>query len=74
MKSCEVEVLKPTRYIEKTPDPICEDRLEAALIKYVDGFSLDDLKDWVSNDLWAYYSKSATDEETATFIQEVEEK
>ncbi len=53
---------------------ICEDRLEAALIKYVEGFSLDDLKEWVSNDLWGYYRKSATDEETATFIQEVEEK
>ena len=52
---------------------IDKDRLEAAVMKYVESFSLDDLRERVSDDLYQYYRKSATDEEITTFIPEVEE-
>jgi len=49
-----------------------EDRLEMAVIKYVDSLPLDTLVEWVTNDMWQYYRKSADNEEVLTFIQEME--
>jgi len=49
-----------------------EDRLEAAVMHYVDCLPLDSLIEWVTNDVWQYYRKSADEEEVKTFIQEME--
>ena len=51
---------------------IHEDRLEMAVIKYVNSLPLDTLVEWVTNDMWQYYRKSADNEEVLTFIQEME--
>ena len=47
-----------------------QDKLEAAVMNYVDGLPLDSLVEWVTNDVWQYYRKSADEEEVKTFIEE----
>ncbi len=48
-----------------------EDKLEAAVMNYVDGLPLDSLIEWVTNDVWQYYRKCADEEEVKTFIEEM---
>ena len=48
-----------------------QDKLEAAVMNYVDGLPLDSLVEWVTNDVWQYYRKSADEEEVKTFIEEM---
>ena len=50
-----------------------EDKLEAAVMNYVDSLPLDSLIEWVTNDVWQYYRKSADEEEVKTFIEEMED-
>ena len=49
-----------------------DDRLNSAVMNYVNGLPLDTLKEWVTNDLWQYYRKNADEEEVKTFIQEMD--
>ncbi len=52
--------------------PYLDDRLNSAVMNYVNGLPLDTLKELVTNDLWQYYRKNADEEEVKTFIQEME--
>lgn len=45
-----------------------EDKLEEAIINYIDGLPLDSLVEWVSNDLTQYYLKKANAVELKEFI------
>ena len=48
------------------------DKLEMAVDRYVDGLDLSDLIQIVTDDLWAYYSKSASSEEVQEFIDNMQ--
>jgi len=48
-----------------------EDKLEQAIMRYVDGLDIEGLVNYVTNDLWEYYTNSDTDSVFA-FIDEME--
>ena len=49
-----------------------EDKLEEAIMRFVDAMDIDNLLSYVSADLWEYYTESADEEEALIFIQEME--
>ena len=49
-----------------------EDKLEEAIMRFVDAMDIDNLVSYVSADLWEYYTESADEEEALIFIQEME--
>lgn len=49
-----------------------EDKLEQAIMRFVDAMDMDGLVSYVSADLWEYYRESADEEEALQFIDEME--
>ena len=49
-----------------------EDKLEEAISKWINSFTVDQLKAYVQDDLRHYYTNSADEEETLIFIQDME--
>jgi len=49
-----------------------EDKLEEAIMRFVDAMDMDGLVSYVSADLWEYYRESADEEEALQFIDEME--
>lgn len=49
-----------------------QDKLEEAIIRYVDAMDMDGLVSYVSADLWEYYTESADEEEVLRIIDEME--
>lgn len=49
-----------------------EDKLEQAIMRFVDAMDMDGLVSYVSADLWKYYRESADEEEALQFIDEME--
>ena len=49
-----------------------EDKLEEAITKWTDSLDIDQLVNYVQEDLWAYYTESADEEEALQFIAEME--
>ena len=49
-----------------------EDKLEEAIMRFVDAMDIDNLVSYVSADLWEYYTESADEEEALHFIDEME--
>lgn len=49
-----------------------QDKLEQAIMRYVDGLDMDGLVNYVTADLWEYYTDSADEEEALSFIDEME--
>ena len=45
-----------------------QDKLEEAIIRYVDAMDMDGLVSYVSADLWEYYTESADEEEVLQLI------
>ena len=45
-----------------------QDKLEQAVMNYVDGLPLDSLIEWVSNDLYQYYCKNPDSSELQEFL------
>ena len=45
-----------------------QDKLEEAIIRYVDAMDMDGLVSYVSADLWEYYTESADEEEVLQII------
>tara|TARA_R100000951_G_scaffold65640_1_gene55376 strand:- start:209 stop:388 length:180 start_codon:yes stop_codon:yes gene_type:complete len=49
-----------------------QDKLEQAIMRFVDAMDMDGLVSYVSTDLWEYYRESADEEEALQFIDEME--
>ena len=49
-----------------------QDKLEQAIMRFVDAMDMDGLVSYVSADLWEYYTESADEEEALQFIDEME--
>ena len=49
-----------------------EDKLEEAIMRFVDAMDIDNLVSYVSADLWEYYTESADEEEALQFIDDME--
>ena len=49
-----------------------QDKLEQAIMRYVDGLDMDGLVNYVTADLWEYYTDSADEEEAMSFIDEMQ--
>jgi len=49
-----------------------EDKLEEAITKWTNSLDIDQLINYVQEDLWAYYTESADEEEALEFITEME--
>ena len=49
-----------------------EDKLEEAIMRFVDAMDIDNLVSYVSADLWEYYTESADEEEALQFIDNME--
>ena len=49
-----------------------QDKLEQAIMRFVDAMDMDGLVSYVSADLWEYYRESADEEEALQFIDEME--
>ena len=49
-----------------------QEKLEQAIMRYVDGLDMDGLVNYVTADLWVYYTESADEEEAVSFIDEME--
>ena len=49
-----------------------QDKLEDAIIRYAKGLDMEALLNYVTDDLWDYYTNSADEEEALAFIQEME--
>ena len=49
-----------------------QDKLEQAIMRFVDAMDMDGLVSYVSADLWEYYRESADEEEALHFIDEME--
>jgi len=49
-----------------------EDKLEEAITKWTDSLDIDQLINYVQEDLWAYYTESADEEEALEFITKME--
>ncbi len=49
-----------------------QDKLEQAIMRFVDAMDMDGLVSYVSADLWGYYRESADEEEALQFIDEME--
>jgi len=56
----------------KGVDMDIEDKLKQAISKWTNSLDVDQLKDCVQKDLWAYYTESADEEEALEFITEME--
>jgi hypothetical protein len=50
-----------------------QDKLEQAIMRFVDAMDMDGLVSYVSADLWEYYRESADEEEALQFIDEMEQ-
>lgn len=50
------------------------DKLEDAIIRYAKGLDMEALLNYVTDDLWDYYTDGADEEEALAFIKEVEEE
>lgn len=48
-----------------------QDKLEQAIMRFVDAMDMDNLVSYVAEDLWGYYRKSADEEEVLQFIDEM---
>ena len=53
-------------------EPDTQDKLKDAIIRYAKGLDMEALIDYVTVDLWGYYTGSADEEEALAFIQEME--
>ena len=51
-----------------------ENNLEKAIMRYVDALDMGSLVDYVTADLWEYYTNKADEEEALSFIDEMEIK
>lgn len=51
-----------------------ENKLEQAIMRYVDALDTEGLVHYVTSDLWEYYTNSADEEEALSFIDEMEIK
>ena len=49
-----------------------QDKLEQAIMRFVDAMDMDGLVSYVSADLWEYYTESADEEEVLQIINEME--
>jgi hypothetical protein len=49
-----------------------ENKLEQAIMRYVDALDMEGLVNYVTSDLWEYYTNSADEEEALSFIGEME--
>jgi len=49
-----------------------QDKLEQAIMRFVDAMDMDGLVSYVSADLWEYYRESADEEEALQFIDEMQ--
>ena len=49
-----------------------QDKLEIAVMRYVDGLDIDALIQIVSEDLWNYYRNGASQQEVLEFISEMQ--
>ena len=49
-----------------------QDKLEQAIMRFVDAMDMDGLVSYVSADMWEYYTESADEEEALHFIDEME--
>ncbi len=49
-----------------------QDKLEQAIMRFVDAMDMDGLVSYVSADLWEYYTESADEEEVLQIIDEME--
>jgi len=49
-----------------------QDKLEQAIMRFVDAMDMDGLVSYVSADLWEYYRERADEEEALQFIDEME--
>ena len=56
----------------KGVDMDIENKLEEAITKWTNSLDIDQLVNYVQEDLWAYYIESADEEETLEFIKEME--
>ena len=50
--------------------PYREEELEAAIRANIEGMSRDELEEHMFNDLWAYYSRNADNDEVDTLIEQ----
>jgi len=49
-----------------------QDKLEQAIMRFVDAMDMDGLVSYVSADLWEYYRERADEEEALQFIDEMQ--
>ena len=49
-----------------------ENKLEQAIMRYVDSLDMEGLVNYATSDLWEYYKNSADEEEALSFIDEME--
>jgi len=49
-----------------------QDKLEQAIMRFVDAMDMDGLVSYVSADLWEYYRECADEEEALHFIDEMD--
>lgn len=49
-----------------------QEKLELAIMRYVDSLDIDGLVNYVSADLWEYYTDSADECEAIAFIDEMQ--
>ena len=53
-------------------DQKTEDKLELAVMRYVEGLSIDDLVSWVTDDLWHSYRNRLDADMVSEFIDQMQ--